>query len=147
MSCGWPVKRSPVISFAGIAGTNSPAALARSWNAHTCRSTNGYSRSILMTSAKKGMSAHQLFRNLGFGSYRTAWFLEHRIREAMTDRDPPKPFGGKDKTVEVDETYIGRLEGVPKPRAALHIRTWCLPSSSAAAAPEASISTAFRLQI
>ena len=70
----------------------------------------------LLTSAKKGMSAHQLFRNLGFGSYRTAWFLEHRIREAMTDRDPPKLLGGKGKTVEVDETYIGRLEGVPKPR-------------------------------
>lgn len=70
----------------------------------------------LMTTSKKGMSAHQLFRNLGFGSYRTAWFLEHRIREAMTDRDPPKPLGGKGKTVEADETYIGRLDGVPKPR-------------------------------
>lgn len=70
----------------------------------------------LMTASKKGLSAHQLFRNLGFGSYRTAWFLEHRIREAMTDRDPPKPLGGKGKTVEADETYIGRLDGVPKPR-------------------------------
>ena len=70
----------------------------------------------LMTSSKKGMSAHQLFRNLGFGSYRTAWFLAHRIREAMTDRDPPGPLGGEGKTVEVDETYIGRLKDVPKPK-------------------------------
>ncbi len=69
----------------------------------------------LLTSAKKGMSAHQLFRNLGFGSYRTAWFLEHRIREAMTDRNPG-PMGGGGKTVEVDETFVGRLDGVPKQR-------------------------------
>lgn len=68
----------------------------------------------LMTSSKKGMSAHQLFRNLGFGSYRTAWFLAHRIREAMTDRDPSSPLGGEGKTVEVDETYIGRVKGIPK---------------------------------
>jgi transposase-like protein len=37
----------------------------------------------LMSSSKKGISAHQLMRNLGLGSYRTAWFLAHRIREAM----------------------------------------------------------------
>ena len=42
----------------------------------------------LMTGSKKGMSAHQLMRNLGIGSYRTAWFLAHRIREAMTVIDP-----------------------------------------------------------
>ncbi len=70
----------------------------------------------LLTTSKKGMSAHQLMRNLGIGSYRTAWFLAHRIREAMTDRDPPEPLGGEGKTVEVDETYIGRLKDVPKPR-------------------------------
>jgi transposase-like protein len=69
----------------------------------------------LLCSSKKGISAHQLFRSLGFGSYRTAWFMAHRIREAMTDRDPG-PLDGGGKTVEVDETYIGRLEGVPKPR-------------------------------
>jgi transposase-like protein len=69
----------------------------------------------LMCASKKGISAHQLFRSLGFGSYRTAWFMTHRIREAMTDRDPG-PLGGDGKTVEVDETYIGRVEGVPKPR-------------------------------
>lgn len=67
----------------------------------------------LMTSSKKGMSAHQLFRNLGFGSYRTAWFLEHRIREAMTDRNPG-PMGGGGKTVEIDETVFGMVDGAPK---------------------------------
>jgi transposase-like protein len=63
----------------------------------------------LMASSKKGVSAHQLMRNLGLGSYRTAWFMAHRIREAMFDNDP-EPLGGKDKTVEVDETYIGKPE-------------------------------------
>ncbi len=61
----------------------------------------------LMAASKKGVSAHQLMRTLGIGSYRTAWFLTHRVREAMADRDP-EPLGGKGKTVEVDETYIGK---------------------------------------
>lgn len=61
----------------------------------------------LMAASKKGVSAHQLMRTLGLGSYRTAWFMAHRIREAMHDNDP-EPLGGKDKTVEVDETYIGK---------------------------------------
>jgi transposase-like protein len=63
----------------------------------------------LMTSSKKGISAHQLYRNLGFGSYRTAWFMAHRIREAMGD-DSHKAeggLGGAGKAVEVDETYVG----------------------------------------
>ena len=63
----------------------------------------------LMASSKKGFSAHQLMRSLGLGSYRTAWFMAHRIREAMNDNDP-EPLGGKDKTVEVDETFIGKPE-------------------------------------
>jgi len=61
----------------------------------------------LMAASKKGMSAHQLFRMLGFGSYRTAWFMAHRIREAMTDTTPG-PLGGDGKTVEVDETFLGQ---------------------------------------
>ena len=61
----------------------------------------------LMASSKKGVSANQLMRNLGIGSYRTAWFMAHRIREAMADSDP-EPLGGKGKTVEVDETFIGK---------------------------------------
>lgn len=68
----------------------------------------------LMVSSKKGLSAHQLFRMLGFGSYRTAWFMAHRIREAMTSGDN-SPLGGNGGTVEADETYIGRKKGVDAP--------------------------------
>jgi transposase-like protein len=65
----------------------------------------------LYTASKKGFSAHQLHRTLGV-TYKTAWFMAHRIREAMRDQNPPA-MGGDGKTVEVDETYIGRLEGQP----------------------------------
>ena len=65
----------------------------------------------LMAGSKKGVSAHQLMRELGLGSYRTAWFLAHRVREAMADRDP-EPLGGKGKTVEVDETFIGKPDEI-----------------------------------
>jgi transposase-like protein len=65
----------------------------------------------LMCSSKKGISAHQLHRVLEC-TYKTAWFLAHRIREAMRS-DAFTPMGGNGKTVEVDETYIGRLAGVP----------------------------------
>ena len=62
----------------------------------------------LMSSSKKGMSAHQLWRMLGFGSYRTAWFMAHRIRESMRELHPEKgALGGEGKTVEIDETYVG----------------------------------------
>lgn len=68
----------------------------------------------LMCASKKGISAHQLHRTLEV-TYKTAWFMEHRIREAMrTDCLPP--LGGEGKTVEADETYIGRRKGVPMPR-------------------------------
>ncbi len=60
----------------------------------------------LMAASKKGMSALQLQRMLALGSYRSAWFMCHRIREAMK---PEKvgPLGGFNKVVEADETYIG----------------------------------------
>ena len=65
---------------------------------------------FLMTSSKKGMSAHQLHRMLGV-TYKTAWFMEHRIREAMKeDVKSSGPIGGEGKTVEADETYIGKRE-------------------------------------
>ena len=57
----------------------------------------------LMLNAKKGLSAKQLQRDLGIGGYKTAWYLCHRIREAMDSGDIPK-LGG---TVEIDETYVG----------------------------------------
>lgn len=66
----------------------------------------------LIVSSKKGISAHQLFRSLGFGSYKTAWFMAHRIREAMRDENPA-PMGSAGGAVEVDETYIGRKKGMP----------------------------------
>lgn len=63
----------------------------------------------LMGASKKGISAHQLWRMLGFGSYRTAWFMAHRIREAMKDINAG-PIGGEGKVVEADETYFGQRE-------------------------------------
>ena len=61
----------------------------------------------LMSSSKKGVSAHQLHRTLGV-TYKTAWFMCHRIREAMTDNGAP--MGGDGKIVEADETYVGGKE-------------------------------------
>jgi transposase-like protein len=57
----------------------------------------------LMLNAKKGISAAQLQRDLGIGGYKTAWYLNHRIREAMVEVNP-EPLGG---IVEIDETYVG----------------------------------------
>jgi transposase-like protein len=68
---------------------------------------------FLMASSKKGMSSHQLRRALGV-TYKTAWFLSHRIREAMRVGGLMPPMGGAGKVVEADETFIGRLEGQPK---------------------------------
>jgi transposase-like protein len=59
----------------------------------------------LIGSSKKGMSAHQMHRMLGV-TYKSAWFMCHRIREAMKD-DNPTPLGGAGKSVQADETYIG----------------------------------------
>jgi transposase-like protein len=63
----------------------------------------------LLTSSKKGFSAHQLHRSLGV-TYKTAWFMAHRIREAMRTGGLA-PMGGAGGVVEADETYIGRKEG------------------------------------
>jgi len=58
----------------------------------------------LLVSSKKGMSAHQIGRMIGV-TYKTAWFMAHRIREAMDQ--PCGPLGGPDCVVEADETYVG----------------------------------------
>lgn len=63
----------------------------------------------LMVSSKKGISSHQLSRVLEV-QYKTAWFLAHRIREAMRDGSLAA-FGSSGGRVEVDETYIGRKAG------------------------------------
>lgn len=72
----------------------------------------------LMCSSKKGVSAHQLHRTLEV-TYKTAWFLEHRIREAMRS-GTLAPFGGNGTPVEADETFIGREPGKAKRRGAGH---------------------------
>nr|WP_016745116.1 IS1595 family transposase [Rhizorhabdus wittichii] len=64
----------------------------------------------LLCASKKGMSAHQLHRMLGI-TYKTAWFMFHRIRESMREGELAVPFGSGGGGVEVDETYIGRLKG------------------------------------
>jgi len=58
---------------------------------------------FLMFHSKKGMSAHQVHRMLGTGSYETAWFMCHRIRAAMKNEEFPKLMG----EVEADETFLG----------------------------------------
>ena len=64
----------------------------------------------LIVDAKKGISAKQLQRHLGIGSYRTAWYLAHRIRKAMEESEGSLMKG----FVEVDETYIGgKQKGLP----------------------------------
>jgi len=60
----------------------------------------------LMAASKKGMSAKQMERMLGV-TYKTAWFLCHRIREAMDGALGDGPLGGPNKVVEADETFVG----------------------------------------
>lgn len=67
----------------------------------------------LMMSSKKGISSHQLSRLLEV-QYNSAWFLSHRIREAMRSGDL-SAFGIGGGIVEVDETFIGRVKGAPAP--------------------------------
>jgi transposase-like protein len=63
----------------------------------------------LIGSSKKGISSHQLHRMLGV-SYKSTWFMMHRIREAMRVGGLT-PMGGNGEVVEIDETYIGRKDG------------------------------------
>jgi len=77
----------------------------------------------LMAASKKGMSALQLGRMLGI-TYKSAWFLAHRIREAMDGANDTGPLGGPGKVVEADETYVGgiaknRAHGKPAPKKAV----------------------------
>ena len=67
---------------------------------------------FLMCSSKKGVSANQLHRTLGV-TLKTAWFLAHRLREAMSEGNL-NPFGAGGGAVEVDETFIGRKPGRKK---------------------------------
>jgi transposase-like protein len=67
---------------------------------------------FLLTASKKGVSAHQVHRSLGI-SYKSAWFMMHRLREAMRTGGLA-PLGGAGKTVEIDETAQGKIQGAPK---------------------------------
>ena len=64
----------------------------------------------LLMASKKGMSALQIKRMLGLGSYKTAWFMVMRIRELLRETKFPGPLGGQNKVVEADETYVGGKE-------------------------------------
>ncbi len=75
----------------------------------------------LLCSSKKGISSHQLMRTLDV-TYKTAWFLTHRIREAMRT-GTFAPIGGAGQVVEADETYIGRKAGTVARRGHGHKRT------------------------
>lgn len=62
---------------------------------------------FLITGSKKGISAHQIHRQLGV-TYKTAWFMMHRIREALAPAAKSQgPIGGSGKTIEADETFVG----------------------------------------
>lgn len=73
----------------------------------------------LLAASKKGMSSHQFMRMLDV-SYPTAWFMSHRIREAMRSGSFAPPMGGQGAVVEVDETFIGQKKDVPKRRGYAH---------------------------
>lgn len=67
---------------------------------------------FLLCASKKGVSAHQMHRMLGI-TYKSAWFMMHRLREAMKVDPKSGPLGGEGKVVEADETYLGKRDGRP----------------------------------
>jgi transposase-like protein len=97
---------------------------------------------FLICASKKGMSAHQIHRMIGV-SYKSTWFMMHRIREAMNQGTFPGGLGGANKVVEVDETYVGgkaanRKNHVPKKAVVLSlverdgsVRSFRVPNVSA----------------
>lgn len=76
----------------------------------------------LLTSSKKGISSHQLMRMLDV-TYKTAWFMSHRIREGMRPKEFT-PMGGGGKVIEADETVIGKNAFAPKGRNRFHMKGW-----------------------
>lgn len=98
--------------------------MAYKWQCYSCSPVSGYRFSVIagtifentnkplrdwfrvihtMLTSKKGVSALQIQRVMGFGSYRTAWYMCHRVRAGLADEDFRKLMG----IVEVDETYVG----------------------------------------
>ena len=74
---------------------------------------------LLLCASKKGFSAHQLSRTLDI-QVRSAWFVGHRVREAMRSGGLAPLMGGAGQIVEVDETFIGRKQDLPKRRGTTH---------------------------
>lgn len=65
---------------------------------------------FLLNSSKKGISAKQIERTL-MVTYKSAWFMMHRLREAMTPSGKLPPMGGEGRVIEADETYLGKRDG------------------------------------
>jgi hypothetical protein len=86
----------------------------------------------LLTGSKKGVSAHQLHRMLDI-TYKSAWFMAHRIREAMRD-ESPMPLGGEGEVIEVDEMYHGKKE-IPTPSPARRGRPYIKKGKAAEKRP------------
>jgi transposase-like protein len=84
---------------------------------------------FLLSCSKKGMSTHQMHRMLGI-SYKSTWFMTHRLREAMRSGNLP-PMGGAGGIVEADETFTGRKEGSIKRRGHGQVRSFHVESVSA----------------
>ena len=83
--------------------------------------TKWFASIALMADAKKGISACQLMRHVGM-TYKTAWYVCHRIREAMTESDDTK-LGGNGVTVEIDEMYVGGVKRLIGSQAATSSKT------------------------
>jgi len=73
----------------------------------------------LMCSSKKGISSNQLARTLGV-TFKTGWFMSHRIRAAMASGAGLPPMGGEGQVVEIDETFIGQKADMAKQRGYAH---------------------------
>ena len=103
---------------------------------------------FLMISSKKGISCNQLHRTLGC-TLKTAWFMSHRIREAMRVTASMPPMGSGGKAVEADETFFGFVQGgeQERPQCFGRTRTLYLPSLNAAVLPVRSTLMAFALAI
>lgn len=110
----------------GAVVTHGVSTMPNKWQCYACAPDSGYRFSHLtgtifentnkplrdwfrvihlMLSSKKGISARQIHRTLGFGSYETAWYMCHRVRAGLANEDFRKLMG----IVEVDETFVGGL--------------------------------------
>ena len=89
----------------------------------------------MINSGKNGVSAHEIHRTIGV-TYKTAWFMMHRLREAMTDLEPT-PMGGNGGQVQADETYYGntskRAKRTARVKRKASVLAWSIPDGEARA--------------